>query len=92
MQKFTANITEKTKAIEVLSFKTNHWEYEQEYRIITDNDFFSVAGKITSIYIGIRTKEIHTSLIRRCVSSEIPIYDTKINNKLVKITPNKRIN
>lgn len=92
IQTFTKKITKNTKACEILSFKTNHWAYEQKYRIITDNDFFSITGKITSIYIGIRTKEIHTSLIRHCVSSEIPIYDTKINNKLVKIMPNKRIN
>jgi len=92
IQKFTEKITENTKAYELLSFKTNHWAPEQEYRIITDNDFFSISGKITNIYVGIRTKEIHASLIRHCVSSEIPIYDTKINNKLVKIVPNKRIN
>ena len=50
LQKFTQRVTKETKAVDILSFKTNHWEYEKEYRIITENDFYSISGKITGVF------------------------------------------
>ncbi len=92
LQKFTDKITEQTKACDVLSFKTDHWEYEKEYRVISNNDFYPIPGKITAIYLGIRVKEIHKELIKRSTPAGIPIYETKMDNQTVEIRPNKRVN
>ena len=92
LQHFKEKLSEDTKAVDVLSFKTNHWEYEQEYRIITSNDFYSVKGKITGVYLGIRVQEIHRELVVRSAPKEIPVYETKIQQSTVEIRPNKRVN
>jgi hypothetical protein len=92
LQHFKDKLSENTKAIDVLSFKTDHWQYEKEYRIITDNDFYSVKGKITGIYLGIRVQEIHRELVVRSTPKEIPVYETKMQQSAVEIRPNKRVN
>jgi len=92
LQTFTDKVTKDTKAIDVLSFKTDHWEYEKEHRIITGNDFYSVSGRITGIFLGIRTKDIHKEIVVRSTSKEIPIYETTIDQTSGEIRPNKRVN
>lgn len=92
LQHFKDKLSVDTKAIDVLSFKTDHWQYEKEYRIVTDNDFYSVKGKITGIYLGIRAQDIHRELVVRSTPKEIPVYETKIQQSTVEIRPNKRVN
>lgn len=92
LQHFKEKLTEKTKAIDILSFKTTHWEYEQEYRILSNEEFYSVKGRITGVYLGIRTKNIHRNIIIKSTPQEIPIYETKLHEGAVEIRPNRRIN
>ena len=92
LQHFTEKLTEDTKAIDILSFKTNHWEYESEYRIITEEEYYSVSGMITSIYLGIRARDDLKELVVRITPEKIPVHDTKIDQSSVTIKPDKRIN
>jgi len=50
---------------EVLSCKTNHWEYEAEYRIIQDKDYYPVSGRIKSIYMGQRISYPDRELLKK---------------------------
>jgi hypothetical protein len=92
LQYFKEKLSDGTKAIDVLSFKTDHWEYEKEYRIVTHEEFYPVKGKITGVFLGIRTQDIHRELVIRSTPKEIPIYETKIQQSTVEIRPSKRIN
>jgi hypothetical protein len=92
LKHFKEKLSVNTKAIDVLSFKTHHWDYEKEYRIVTDDDFYSVKGKITGIYLGIRTQEIHREIVIRSTPKKIPVYETKIQESTVEIRPDKRVN
>lgn len=76
---------------EVLSFKTRHWEFEKEYRIIQEEEFFSIAGRISAIYAGIRRSDNHLALLRRLTPNEIPIFETKIDGRKIEIVPKKQI-
>ena len=89
---FKNKLRDDTKAVDILSFKTNHWEYEKEYRIFSEEKFYSVNGKITGIYLGFRVQDIHKDLIVRCTPKEIPIYETRIEEKTVEIIPNVKVN
>lgn len=64
---------------EVLSHKTSHWEYESEYRIIHDGDYFSISNRIKAIYAGFRISNTHYDVLTKIVPKEIPICLTKIN-------------
>jgi len=92
LQNLTKNLTKEASASDILSFKTDHWEHEKEYRIITKNDFYSVSGKITGVYLGIRVLDIHKELLVRSASNGIPIFETKIQQNVVEIRPNERVN
>ncbi len=74
----------------VLSFKTWHWKFEKEYRIIQEEEFFSIAGRISAIYAGIRRSDNHLALLRRLTPNEIPIFETKIDGRKVEIVPKKQ--
>ena len=45
--------------IEVLTRKTTHWKYESEFRIINEQDYFDIAGRLKAIYVGSRIKDTH---------------------------------
>jgi hypothetical protein len=76
---------------EVLSFKTRHWKFEKEYRIIQEEEFFSIAGLISAIYAGIRTSDNHLALLRKLTPKEIPIFETEIDDRKIEIIPKKQI-
>ena len=92
IQEFKKQLAKDKKAIDFLSFKTNHWEYEKEYRIVSEQEFFPITGKITGIYLGMRVKDIHKNLIVRSTPKDVPIYVTKIQERTIQIIPKNKIN
>jgi hypothetical protein len=72
---------------EVLSHKTNHWAYEDEYRIIHGSEYFSISNRIKAIYAGFRISDLHYNLLNKIVANGIPIIRTKINKDKIKIEP-----
>lgn len=72
----------------VLSFKTDHWSYEDEYRIIQSENYYPISGKIKSIFTGHRISNFHLDLLRKLVPPQIPIITTKINTKNITVQPN----
>jgi hypothetical protein len=76
---------------DLFSHKTEHWEFESEYRIIHESKYleegkyFDIKGRIKAIYLGTRTNDVHRKLLNKIVPSEIPIYTTKINEKTVEV-------
>ncbi len=71
----------------ILTFKTNHWHYEQEYRIIQENDYYQIPKAITAIYTGMNVSDTRLALLRKIVPSHIPIVQTKINPYTLEIEP-----
>jgi len=76
---------------EVLSRKTNHWEYEAEYRIIQDKDYHSVKGRIKTIYAGQRITECHAEMLKKIIPQGVSMYMTKLNTEKVKIEQDKSL-
>lgn len=92
LQKFGTTILAGATAEEVLSVKTNHWEHEREYRIIQQNEYFEIKGKITGLYLGIRVSEMLRGVLIKGVPLNIPIFDTKLDKTNVKVQPAEQIN
>lgn len=70
---------------EVLTCKTNHWEYEKEYRIIGSDPFFRVEGRIRRIIAGHRTSEEILELIRKVLPIEICIVRAQLDHDSVSV-------
>lgn len=84
-----------TSVNKVLSTKTDHWAYEQEYRIIHNNNCFPIPGRITSIYLGPRISDEHVQLLKKCIyktcPSDFPVFITRLNSKLVFVETVNRL-
>ena len=72
---------------EVLSHKTSHWEYEQEYRIISEDSFFLLPGKIKAIYLGERVSNSRRALLEKVLNGKFPLLRTKINKSEISVEP-----
>ncbi len=72
---------------EVLLCKTDHWEYEAEYRIFHDDDYFDISNRLTAIYFGSRIDESQYDLLMRILPEEIPKFETEINRSKVIVEP-----
>lgn len=72
---------------EILTKKTMHWCYESEYRVIQENDYYSVKGRISAVYLGQRISDVHMDKLNKITPSTIPIYTTKLEPHNIKIVP-----
>ncbi len=80
------------KTAEILRIKTNHWAYEQEYRLISKETFIPIQGKISGVYFGLRTPELLQTLLLRTIPKKTPVYSTKLNEKTIEIESNMQLN
>jgi hypothetical protein len=65
-------------AKDLLTSKTQIWEYEQEYRVITKNAFLSVNGCIKAVILGPRMVAENSEILRR-LSGDVPIVKSSLN-------------
>ena len=65
-------------ALSALRGKYSQWEYEDEYRIISDSRYLEKGFKITAIYFGVRTSETYKELIKKILPDEVEIKNTII--------------
>lgn len=79
LPEFGSTVMTMPTATDVLSVKTEHWEYEGEYRIIQDDQYYPIQGRIKAIYTGHRISPIHDELLEKVVPEHIPIIPTELN-------------
>jgi hypothetical protein len=75
--------------IEVLTRKTIHWNWESEFRIIHEEEYFDISGRLKAIYVGSRIKDTHLALLDKMKRSDIPIIHTEIDSKKIEIRAKK---
>jgi len=92
LKEFTYSLLSSPASTDILRIKSNHWSYEKEFRIISESDFYNISGKITGIYLGIRTSEVMTKMLQKSVGNSFPIYSTRLNEKTINIEQEKQLN
>jgi len=81
-----------TETTEILRIKTNHWAYEKEFRIISEEEFIPTPERISGVYFGLRTPEHFQTLLLSNIPKSIPVYSTKLNSDSIQIEPENRLN
>jgi len=71
----------KPNANEILCTKTNHWNYEKEYRLIHDDEYFNIENLTTKAFLGTRINEIDLDLLKGLVPPEIELVPTLLDSK-----------
>lgn len=92
LKEFSWSLLTAPKSTEILRVKSQHWSYEEEYRVISGEEYYSVSGRITGILCGLRTSLIMQKMLMRSVGGSIPIYSTRLNEKTVEVELNKQVN
>lgn len=69
----------------ILSEKTKHWEFENEYRIIQDDEYYCVNNNIKAVYLGNRMSDSDKEMLIKIIPPEIEVYTTKIDYSKVII-------
>lgn len=72
-------------AAEILSKKTHHWHYESEYRVIGEQPYFPVKGRIRRVLFGIRAAQERMDLLKQVVNGWYPIERVRLNVKTTKV-------
>lgn len=70
---------------EVLTRKTEHWRYEQEYRIFTKEEYVSVANRIRRVILGARATPMLETLVRRLVGHNIEVVKASLDFDGVRV-------
>jgi hypothetical protein len=71
--------------VEVLTYKTDHWEYENEYRVIGSNQHFSVEGRLKRIILGWRAPDEILDLLRKVVPAQLTIARAQLDHDAVRV-------
>jgi hypothetical protein len=70
---------------ELLTHKTQHWKYEAEHRVLCEEPFLDVAGKIRRVLLGSRISRLHGELLHKVCSPQISLVHTKIDTESLKV-------
>lgn len=80
-------------AKELFAHKTNHWDYESEYRIVTDQEYYDINGKIKRIYCGVALSPLHEEILSDLTRKYgFDLYCTELDANQVQIKPGFKIN
>lgn len=75
-----------TSPRDILTKKTNHWDYESEYRIINDDEYYYVNGMVKAIYCGINISETHKNILQSiAIPYHIEMYETELDIESIQI-------
>lgn len=69
----------------MLSYKTSHWEFEKEYRILTSDPYYSVEGRIRRVIVGTRCNRADKILLERLLPSGANLVNAALNHKTVEV-------
>jgi hypothetical protein len=78
---FTNNDSHLPGIRKLLGRKTKDWEYEEEYRIITGDEYLEVAGRITGVILGPRFRREHYGFIKDCLPRGATLTKTVLNDE-----------
>ena len=92
LAEFTPSLLGGPTSKDVLRLKTKHWEYEREFRLLTKQEFYPIPGRITAIYLGLRTSDLMAGVILRSVADSIPVYKTGVNLNSLEIEQSGPLN
>lgn len=74
----------------LLAFKTEHWCYEQEYRLICRNTFSHIKGAIRRVLVGHRADPQKVEILRK-VRPDLDFYRTTLNHQDVAVIVDEKI-
>ena len=79
------NLPKAEEVKNILTSKTNHWCYENEYRILSNDKYFSINGKIKKIILGFKISEFHKELLESIILDTYETVETGLDHNNSKV-------
>jgi len=67
-------------AVDVLTYKTTHWKYEAEYRLIEQNPHIDVTGRIKRVLLGTRTDSAIRELLVKLLPADAKLMQMELDH------------
>ncbi|WP_417686826.1 DUF2971 domain-containing protein [Pseudidiomarina gelatinasegens] len=91
---FTDKLQTKEDMRHLFNGKGEEWEYEQEYRIITEGTFFSLPEPVNRVLLGPLVSDVQMSILEEVIPNRIEIVKMELDReqgRLMVNSPNKTI-
>ncbi len=86
LQKYGAGIPYPKKLTDLLCHKTQHWDYEKEWRIIVRNQCdYPINDRIKKVILGIGCSKQDEETITQMVNSSVPVVKARLDHLNVKV-------
>ncbi|ACF10595.1 conserved hypothetical protein [Chlorobaculum parvum NCIB 8327] len=85
LKKWSTTLMGAPSAEQVLTRKTEHWTYEQEYRIFARDEYVSVANRIRRVILGARATPMLENLVRRLAGEQVEVVRASLDVDGVRI-------
>ncbi len=59
--------------LDIVTNKSKHWAHEEEYRLLTNLEKYTIQGQIRNIYIGDRSDPLSRKVVQK-IAGSIPVY------------------
>ena len=92
LQEYRVSILGGSNVSDILRMKTHHWDYEEEYRLISGDQFFPVSGRIAGLYFGLRVSPLIKNTLTKAMREKMPIFSTKLDNSRITVVSDKQLN
>lgn len=73
----------------ILTEKTEHWQFEEEYRILSDKDYFLINGRIRAVHLGIRAGAEIAQLLRKATGARFQLVYSKLDLEKAEVVEDR---
>lgn len=78
---FSEDIQTEQDIRHIFSGKTEEWKYEQEYRLITENQFFELESPVERILLGPAVSNDRASILENLLGAEIQLVKMELGER-----------
>ena len=69
----------------ILTHKTHHWQHECEYRILSEQEYYQINGRIRRVLLGPRCRDKEENIVRRLLTDDVCVERTQLNERTVQV-------
>jgi hypothetical protein len=73
------------QAKKILTTKTNHWEHEEEHRVLQTEEYFALGDASIRVFVGPRSSDADVALLERLQLPGIGIVRTRLDGDALEV-------
>lgn len=91
LPKIDIGLLSSSTAEDALSYKTDHWEYEAEWRFITDQPYIQLGGRLRRILLGTRVHPAVKEAVLKIAPRNCAVHQIGLDPEGIRVTHRSRL-